>query len=57
MKLIKRLGNINVHPEFEMRQYERARLIESLILSWCKYNENSFESITMISMDPDFLEI
>lgn len=47
----------NVHPEFMMRQYERARLIETAILSWCKYNENCFESITLISMDPDFLEI
>lgn len=47
----------NLKPEFEMRQFERARLIESLILSWCKYNENNFESITLISIDPDFLEI
>jgi hypothetical protein len=47
----------NINPEFEMRQFERARLIESLILSWCKFNQNNFETITLISMDPDFLEI
>jgi hypothetical protein len=23
----------------------------------CLYNQNNFESITMISMDPDFLDI
>ena len=45
------------HPEFEMRQFERAKLIESIVLSWCKFNQNNFESITFISMDPDFLEI
>ncbi len=47
----------SINPEFEMRQFERARLIESLILSWCKFNQNNFETITLISMDPDFLEI
>ncbi len=47
----------NIKPEFEMRQFERARLIESLILSWSKFNQNNFETITLISMDPDFLEI
>jgi hypothetical protein len=46
-----------IHPEFEMRQYERARFIETSILSWCKFNDNCFESIKLISMDPDFLEI
>ena len=47
----------NINPEFEMRQFERGRLIESLILSWCKFNQNNFETITLISMDPDFLII
>jgi len=47
----------NIHPEFKMRQFERARLLESLILSWCKFNQNNFETITLISMDPDFLDI
>lgn len=47
----------NINPMFNMRQFERARLIESLILSWCKFNQNNFETITLISMDPDFLEI
>jgi hypothetical protein len=47
----------NINPEFEMRQFERARLLESLILSWCKFNQNNFETITLISMDPDFLDI
>jgi hypothetical protein len=47
----------NIKPEFEMRQFERARLLESLILSWCKFNQNNFETITLISMDPDFLDI
>ena len=47
----------HINPEFEMRQYERARLIESLIMSWCKFNHNNFETITLISMDPDFLDI
>ncbi len=47
----------NIHPEFEMRQFERARLIESLILSWSKFNQNNFVTITLISMDPDISEI
>ncbi len=47
----------NMHPEFEMRQFERARYIESIILSWCKFNNNGFESITLVSMDPDYLEL
>jgi hypothetical protein len=47
----------HIKPAFEMRQFERARLIESLILSWCKFNQNNFKTITLISMDPDFLEI
>ena len=47
----------HINPEFEMRQFERARFIESLIMSWCKFNQNNFETITLISMDPDFLDI
>ncbi len=47
----------NMRPEFEMRQFERARYIETIILSWCKFNNHGFESITLVSMDPDYLEL
>jgi hypothetical protein len=40
----------NRRPAFEMRKYERASFIESLILSWSKFNDNCFESIALKSI-------
>jgi hypothetical protein len=47
----------NMHPEFEMRQFERARYIETIILSWCKFNKQNFDRINLVSLDSDFLEL